>query len=254
MDAILDMSPESAVTSLIVMVQDMRDQLDEVRRQVHGLPRRNRDYGGRISYILDHDTAIENAVTSSITFGAKFGIAALIDIRSRLLAQLEAQRLQLRELQRPRAEFAAADHRNRVFRPVPETVPWNYHSTRPARNYHSTRSARPMQSDFETPAGPSAMPVPVPAGPSAMPVPVPAEVPDDNVPSWLCCPITLELIEDPVFSRVSGRTYSRAAILRWLRGSLTDPMTNTRCTERDLFDNLAMREELEQFNNSADRV
>ena len=293
LDSVLDMSPESAVTSLLVMVQDMRDQLDEVRQEVHGMSRRNRDYGGRMRAILhpsddDSETAIEAAVTSSVMFGAQFGVAPLLDIRSRLLAQLEAQRLQLAQLEAQRlqlAEFqrqsaeraAAADHRNGVFRPVATRPLEPSRRVSVPENYHSTRSARPMLSDFETLARPTrpawssrpsrpAMPaMPMlsdfetlarparPARPARtpVPVPVPAEVPDDNVPAWLRCPITFELIQDPVFSRVSGRTYSRAAILRWLRGtSLTDPLTNTRCTERDLFDNLAMREELEHFNNS----
>jgi len=154
---------------------------------------------------------------SSMTFGSQFGISPLLDIRARLTAQLEAQRLQLAAIQaRPRLPLAP--------RPRPADM-----RSQPPAGAQFVRRVTPQPSRQAR-------------------VPVPREVPDDNVPAWLRCPITFELIQDPVFSRVSGRTYSRAAILRWLRGtSLTDPMTNTRCTERDLFDNLAMREELDHF-------
>ena len=49
----------------------------------------------------------------------------------------------------------------------------------------------------------------------------------------LRCPITLEVMRDPVMA-ADGHSYEREAILRWLRGHRTSPLTGrkapTRCT------------------------
>ena len=43
-------------------------------------------------------------------------------------------------------------------------------------------------------------------------------------PVELCCPITLQLFQDPV-KTLHGQTYERAAIEDWLESKSTDPMT-----------------------------
>ena len=51
-----------------------------------------------------------------------------------------------------------------------------------------------------------------------------AELPFDEAPDELCCPITLALFVDPV-QTVRGQTYERAAIEDWFTTHKTDPMT-----------------------------
>lgn len=60
--------------------------------------------------------------------------------------------------------------------------------------------------------------------PTASP-PAAAEVPVD-----LRCPITYQLLRDPVILADSGQTYERAAIEEWLsRGNMRDPITGVLC-------------------------
>jgi hypothetical protein len=45
-------------------------------------------------------------------------------------------------------------------------------------------------------------------------------------PADLCCPITRQLMVDPVMLVDSSQTYDRAAIQEWLdRGNMKDPVT-----------------------------
>jgi hypothetical protein len=54
------------------------------------------------------------------------------------------------------------------------------------------------------------------------------------------CPITQELMDDPVVA-ADGNTYERAAITQWLATHDTSPMTNARMTHKELTPNLAVR-------------
>lgn len=57
-----------------------------------------------------------------------------------------------------------------------------------------------------------------PAGAAVLSAPIP--------PRDLLCPITCELLEDPVLLVDSFQTYERAAIQEWLsRGNTKDPVT-----------------------------
>lgn len=48
-------------------------------------------------------------------------------------------------------------------------------------------------------------------------------------PYDLCCPITRQLMVDPVMLVDSSQTYDRAAIQEWLdRGNMKDPVTGVR--------------------------
>jgi hypothetical protein len=51
---------------------------------------------------------------------------------------------------------------------------------------------------------------------------------DADPPSDLLCPVTLELMVDPVILVGDGHTYSRAGIEEWLRHKSTSPKTNQR--------------------------
>ena len=69
----------------------------------------------------------------------------------------------------------------------------------------------------------------------------PAAGPDPPVvPEELLCPITCELMEDPV-STVDGHTYERSAIQKWLRTHATSPVTNERLESKALIPNVLIR-------------
>ena len=53
-----------------------------------------------------------------------------------------------------------------------------------------------------------------------------SEGPAEDAPIELLCPITLELMTDPVVLVATGQTYQRAAIRSWLTTTLRCPLTN----------------------------
>ena len=67
------------------------------------------------------------------------------------------------------------------------------------------------------------------------------EVPDDFI-----CPITSEIMTDPV-STVDGFTYERAAITEWLRTKDTSPKTGARLESTMLFPNHSLRSVIRAF-------
>ena len=68
-----------------------------------------------------------------------------------------------------------------------------------------------------------------------------AEVPDDFV-----CPITAEIMTDPV-STSDGFTYERAAITEWLRTKDTSPKTGATLESKALFPNHLVRSMIRAF-------
>ena len=60
-------------------------------------------------------------------------------------------------------------------------------------------------------------------------------------PDGLLCPISLELMVDPVLLLGTGQTYERAAIVRWLHTNSTDPITNVELSSKKLVPNFAIR-------------
>ena len=77
------------------------------------------------------------------------------------------------------------------------------------------------------------------AGPSE--VSEAAEVPDDFI-----CPITAEIMTDPV-STSDGFTYERAAITEWLRTKNTSPKTGTTLESKALIPNHSLRSVIRAF-------
>ncbi|XP_059316537.1 U-box domain-containing protein 18-like [Lycium ferocissimum] len=64
------------------------------------------------------------------------------------------------------------------------------------------------------------------------------------------CPITLEIMSDPV-TIASGHTYDRSSILRWFRaGNSTCPKTGERLTSIDLVPNLALKVLIKQYRSA----
>ena len=68
-----------------------------------------------------------------------------------------------------------------------------------------------------------------------------AEVPDDYV-----CPITAEIMTDPV-STLDGFTYEREAITEWLRTKDTSPSTGAKLESKTLIPNLMARSMIRSF-------
>jgi hypothetical protein len=67
------------------------------------------------------------------------------------------------------------------------------------------------------------------------------DVDDDESPPYeFCCPITQELMRDPVVC-ADGFTYERAVIVRWLSSNRTSPMTGAVVPHTHVIPNLSLR-------------
>ena len=76
---------------------------------------------------------------------------------------------------------------------------------------------------------------------AAAPPPEPPEPPDEFL-----CPITQELMDDPVFA-TDGHTYERSAIERWLLKKRTSPKTNEELLTTMLFPNHDKRGQVREW-------
>ena len=81
------------------------------------------------------------------------------------------------------------------------------------------------------------------AGPSA--ACVAAAVPDEYI-----CPITAEIMTDPV-STLDGFTYERAAITEWLRTKDVSPKTGATLESKALIPNHSLRSMIRSFTEAA---
>ena len=71
-----------------------------------------------------------------------------------------------------------------------------------------------------------------------------AEVPDDYI-----CPITAEIMTDPV-STMDGFTYERTAITEWLRTNNTSPSTGAALESKTVIPNLSLRSMICAFTDA----
>ena len=69
------------------------------------------------------------------------------------------------------------------------------------------------------------------------------------VPSGMCCPITCDVMVDPVMA-ADGHTYERASIETWLEQHETSPITNLVLDHKGLVPNHALRSSIEQLKAS----
>lgn len=75
---------------------------------------------------------------------------------------------------------------------------------------------------------------------------------DVNVPQDFICPITHDLMSDPVISD-DGFSYEKTAILEWFaKGKTTSPMTNMVLTTTDVLNNDKLRREIENYLKKLD--
>ncbi len=69
-------------------------------------------------------------------------------------------------------------------------------------------------------------------------------------PAEFCCPITQDLMTDPVVA-ADGSTYERAAITKWIfEGNCTSPMTNDLLHDHQLTPNLNLRSLIQKYQMS----
>lgn len=67
------------------------------------------------------------------------------------------------------------------------------------------------------------------------------------------CPITQELIKDPVTSKY-GHLFEKAAIYEWIAKNHSCPMTNKPLEVTDLFENFAVKAAIQQFIQLNDSI
>ena len=60
------------------------------------------------------------------------------------------------------------------------------------------------------------------------------------MPPEVCCPITHQVMEDPVVA-ADGHSYERDSIVRWMRDHTTSPLTNEPLFSEYLFSNITLR-------------
>ena len=67
----------------------------------------------------------------------------------------------------------------------------------------------------------------------------------------VCCPITLEAMQDPVLA-TDGHTYERSAIEDWFSRRNTSPRTGERLPVPTLFPNYSLRDIIARFRAACD--
>ena len=67
-----------------------------------------------------------------------------------------------------------------------------------------------------------------------------------EVPQQFCCPITGDVMQDPV-STADGHTYGRAAIERWLSNHNSSPLTGSELPHTELTPVHALRQLIEEW-------
>ena len=77
--------------------------------------------------------------------------------------------------------------------------------------------------------------------------PITSTLPDSGEPPSFICPITQDIMTDPVMDR-HGHTFEKAAILDWLRAKSTCPMNQQLLSADDLAPNRALKEVIESYH------
>ncbi|XP_022084462.1 WD repeat, SAM and U-box domain-containing protein 1-like [Acanthaster planci] len=71
---------------------------------------------------------------------------------------------------------------------------------------------------------------------------------DDGIPDEYLCPITRELMRDPVIA-ADGFSYERSSIESWIRGNKTSPMTNSPLVHTNLTPNRSLKMIIQRLYN-----
>lgn len=74
----------------------------------------------------------------------------------------------------------------------------------------------------------------------------------EGIPRHFLCPITHELMEDPVIAS-DGQTYERAAIAAWFKNNMTSPMTGLKLSSWTLCPNRLVFSMIQEFEGKRDQ-
>ena len=66
------------------------------------------------------------------------------------------------------------------------------------------------------------------------------------IPNEFLCPITLGVMRNPVIAS-DGHTYEKEAIIVWFDSSSISPMTGLRILDRNVVENIALRNTIQNF-------
>lgn len=75
----------------------------------------------------------------------------------------------------------------------------------------------------------------------------------DELDSGLICPISLQVMEDPVICS-DGNSYDRKQIEHWFKDHCTSPKTNKVLKDKTLITNYALRTSIQKFQKMKDQV
>lgn len=79
--------------------------------------------------------------------------------------------------------------------------------------------------------------------------PTPTNTALSQMEDTFCCPITLEIMKDPVVAG-DGHTYERRAITTWIHSHGTSPITKQPLSALALMPNLSMKHQIELYLSS----
>lgn len=68
----------------------------------------------------------------------------------------------------------------------------------------------------------------------------------EEAPEYLCCPITLELMNDPVIC-TDGYSYERKTIMQYLEKNSISPMTKQPIDKKNIFPNRTLKDAIENY-------
>jgi hypothetical protein len=77
----------------------------------------------------------------------------------------------------------------------------------------------------------------------------PPPLEDRDVPKGFICPLTMDIMYDPVLDQ-EGNTYERRAIMEWLRRKRNSPVSRQPLNDKMLIPNNALRETIHEFMGS----
>ena len=72
--------------------------------------------------------------------------------------------------------------------------------------------------------------------------------------SSFVCPITLDVMEDPVIDITHGKSYDRKAIVKWIRDKGTSPLTGKRLNVKSLVPNRDLKDAIEYYKRSKSTI
>jgi len=76
---------------------------------------------------------------------------------------------------------------------------------------------------------------------------------EDSMPNEFFCPITMEVMEDPVIC-ADGHTYEKKAIKKWLREKKRSPKTNAELKSKKLFPNHGLKSLIQDWKQRKNNV